>query len=65
MADVVLMKNYLSALYEFVSKEMKSGKTKEQIASANEIPGFGDLKERREGCAKMNLEKTFDELSSK
>lgn len=65
MADVIAMKNYLSALYEFVSKEMKSGKTKEKIASANEIPGFGDLKERREGMRKMNLEKTFDELSSK
>lgn len=65
MADVVAMKNYLSALYEFVSKEIKSGKTKEQIALAGEIPGFGDLKERREGMRKMNLEKTFDELSSK
>jgi glyoxylase-like metal-dependent hydrolase (beta-lactamase superfamily II) len=65
MADVIAMKNYLSALYEFVSKEMKSGKSKEQIASAIEIPGFADLKERREGMRKMNLEKTYDELSSK
>lgn len=65
MADVIAMKNYISALYEFVDKEMKSGKTKEQIASATEIPGFGDLKERREGARKMNLEKTFDELSAK
>ncbi len=65
MSDVVAMKNYLTALYEFVSNEIKSGKTKEQIASANEIPGFGDLKERREGARKMNLEKTFDELAAK
>jgi len=63
--DVAAMKNYLSALYEFVSKEMKSGKSKEQIASANEIPGFADLKERWAGARKMNLEKTFDELTSK
>lgn len=65
MADVIAMKDYLSALYEFVSKEIKSGKTKEQIASANEIPGFADLKERWPGARKMNLEKTYDELSSK
>jgi cyclase len=63
MTDVIAMKNYLSALVEFVSGEIKNGKTKEQIASANEIPGFADLKERWSGARKMNLEKTFDELS--
>lgn len=65
MEDVIAMKNYLSALYEFVDKEMKRGKTKDQIASATEIPGFANLKERWVGARKMNLEKTFDELSSK
>ena len=65
MNDLVAMKNYLAALVEFVSGEIKAGKTKEQIASAAEIPGFGDLKERREGMRKMNLEKTFDELFQK
>ena len=65
MADLIAMKNYLSALVEFVSGEIKNGKTKEQIASANEIPGFADLKERWAGARKMNLEKTFDELIKK
>lgn len=65
MADLVAMKNYLSALLDFVSGEIKLGKTKELIASANEIPGFADLKERWAGARKMNLEKTYDELSVK
>ncbi|PKL82029.1 MAG: MBL fold metallo-hydrolase [Ignavibacteriae bacterium HGW-Ignavibacteriae-3] len=65
MADLTAMKNYLSALIEFVSAEIKAGKSKELIASAGEIPGFGDLKERWAGARKMNLEKTYDELSAK
>lgn len=65
LTDVIAMKDYISALVEFVSNEIKNGKTKEQIASANEIPGFGGLKERWAGARKMNLEKTFDELNSK
>ncbi|MCX6169481.1 MAG: MBL fold metallo-hydrolase [Ignavibacteriales bacterium] len=63
--DVIAMKDYMSALVDFVSREIKNGKTKEQIASASEIPGFGGLKERWAGARKMNLEKTFDELNSK
>lgn len=65
LTDVIAMKDYISALVEFVSNEIKNGKNKEQVASANEIPGFGGLKERWAGARKMNLEKTFDELSSK
>jgi glyoxylase-like metal-dependent hydrolase (beta-lactamase superfamily II) len=64
-SDVIAMKNYLSALVEFVSNEIKNGKTKEEIASAAEIPGFADLKERWQGARKMNIEKTYDELIKK
>ena len=63
MTDLLAMKNYLTALVEFVSGEIKLGKSKELIASSNEIPGFGHLKERWAGARKMNLEKTYDELS--
>lgn len=63
MADLIAMKNYMSALVEFVSGGIKMGKSKELIASSNEIPGFGDLKERWAGARKMNLERTYDELS--
>ncbi len=63
MQDVNLMKDYISALVDFVSNEIKKGRTKEQIALADEIPGFKDLKEMRAGLKKMNLEKTYDELT--
>ena len=61
--DLQNMKNYLSALVEYVSSEITKGKTKEEIALAAEIPGFADLKERWQGARKMNLERAFDELS--
>lgn len=61
--DLTAMKNYLSALIDFVTKEIKNGKTKEEIAGANAIPGFEDLKERWQGARKMNLERAYDELS--
>lgn len=60
--DLIAMKNYLSALVDFVSKEIKNGKAKEEIASASAIPGFEDIKERWQGARKMNIERTYDEL---
>jgi glyoxylase-like metal-dependent hydrolase (beta-lactamase superfamily II) len=60
--DLIAMKNYLSALVDFVSKEIKNGKAKEEIASASNIPGFEDIKERWQGARKMNLERAYDEL---
>lgn len=61
-SDLFSMRDYLSALVDFVSKEIKNGKTKEEIALAVAIPGFENLKERWNGARKMNLEKTYDEL---
>ena len=61
--DIRAMRNYLSALIDFVSKEIKSGKTQNQITSVDKIPGVNDVKEIREGMKKMNLEKAFEELT--
>jgi glyoxylase-like metal-dependent hydrolase (beta-lactamase superfamily II) len=63
--DLFAMKDYLDALIDFITREMKSGKTKEEVASAIEIPGYADLKERWQGARKMNLERTYDELRAK
>ncbi len=65
MTDILAMQNYLTALIEFVSAGIKTGKSKEVIAASGEVPGFGGLKERWEGARKMNLEKTYDELVKK
>lgn len=63
--DVYAMRDYLGSLIDFVSKEIKVGKSKEQIASSSEIPGVKDIKEQHDGMKKMNLEKTYEYLTQK
>lgn len=63
--DVSNMRDYLTSLIEFVSGEIKKGRSKEEIAAAASIPGFEEMKERWQGARKMNLERAYDELSSK
>lgn len=63
--DVIAMRDYFLSLIDFVSCEIKKGKTKDEIASAKEIPGFGNLKKRWQGARKMSLENTFEELVKK
>lgn len=62
--DLLVMRDYISALLDFVNKEMKSGKTKEEIAAATSIPNVVDVKEMWQGAMKRNLENAFDELSA-
>ena len=63
--DLIAMKDYLSALTDFVSKEIKNGRSKEQVLSATEIPNTRNIKEQREGMRKMNLEFAYNEISQK
>jgi glyoxylase-like metal-dependent hydrolase (beta-lactamase superfamily II) len=58
------MRDYFSALLEFVGKEMKSGKTLTEIQKAAGVPGFENLTERWEGAKDMNLKAAYEELSS-
>jgi cyclase len=62
--DLTAMRDYLSSLIDFVSKEIKNGKTKEQIVSVAAILGFNDLREKSPGIKKMNLEKMYEELTA-
>jgi glyoxylase-like metal-dependent hydrolase (beta-lactamase superfamily II) len=62
--DVVAMKNYFSALLEFVNKGMKAGKSLEQIKSATHIPGFEFLTEQWKGAKDMSITAAYEELSS-
>jgi hypothetical protein len=61
-ADVVVMKNYLNALLEFVKKQIAAGKTREEIVAMRDVlPGFeshGPLVARPLGPA-------YDELTNK
>ena len=57
--DLEAMKNYLSALIDFVSSGIKEGKTKEEISSVEKIPGVVGVEETRPGFIKMNLERAY------
>ncbi len=63
--DLYCMRDYITALLDFVSKEIKNGKTKEEVAASTEIPGVVDIKEQREGMKKMNLERAYEYLTTK
>lgn len=60
--DLIRMQSYLIALYEYVYKNIKEGKTSEQIIETNTIPSFNNLKEVWEGARKMNLKATFEQI---
>lgn len=62
--DLERMKNYLNALLEYVNKNIKAGKTKEEIAELGPVPGFEDQNEQWPGALKMNLTNAYDELTS-
>lgn len=61
---LVRQKDYLYALLEYVSKKIKEGKSKEEIAELGPVPGFEDQVENRQGALKMNLTAAYEELTS-
>lgn len=62
--DILKMRNYLSALYEFAEKEIKQGKDLEQIKKNEKLPNFPDLKARWEGAFAANLEAAYKEIKN-
>jgi glyoxylase-like metal-dependent hydrolase (beta-lactamase superfamily II) len=61
---LIVMRDYFSALLEFVGKEMKAGKTLTEIQKAASVPGFENLAERWEGAKDMNLKAAYEELNN-
>jgi len=62
--DLKAMRNYFEAMFDFVGKQMKAGKTKDDIIKATEIPNVGDWKDDFKICG-TNLGIAYDELSAK
>jgi len=62
--DLITMKNYFSALLELVEKEIKTGKSLEEIKKINNVPGFENLVEGWQGAKDMSLVAAYEELSS-
>lgn len=61
--DILHMKDYLGGLLDFVGKEIKTGKSKEEIAGSESVPGFEDVVEGWDGSRVMNLNFAYDELT--
>lgn len=61
--DVIRKRNYLEALYNYVEKLTNEGKTINEIANTNTIPGFDNIKELWDGARKMNLKATAEQVS--
>ena len=59
--DLTAMQNYLSKLLRFVDKEIRSGKSKEEIMKEKSIPG---LKEWRGDGIERGLQAAYDELTA-
>ncbi|WP_438480808.1 MBL fold metallo-hydrolase [Oleiharenicola lentus] len=65
-ADLLVFRDYLSALLAHVGKEIKAGKTKEEIVKLENMPGFPDLHAPvgRGNSFPVNLAVAYDELAS-
>jgi len=58
------MKDYLSTLLDFINKNIKEGKSKEEIEGLNFIPGYEYLNDSGTSRLKNNLSAAYEELSS-
>jgi glyoxylase-like metal-dependent hydrolase (beta-lactamase superfamily II) len=66
-ADLLVMRDYLSALLEYVSAQIAAGKPKQELAKLENLPGFPDfhVPAGRGNRLPSNLETAFDELTAK
>ena len=62
-ADLLVLRDYFNGLLEYTQKEIKAGKTKEQIMAAEELPGFPDFRAPKPNRLASNLDIAFQELS--
>jgi cyclase len=62
-ADLLVMRDYLTALLDYVTKESADGKQIEEIKKAEYIPGFETRKGMWEGALAMNIQAAYDELN--
>jgi cyclase len=63
--DLLTMRDYLSALLEFVQKETAEEKDIEEIKKAEYIPGFEKRKAMWDGALAANIQAAYEELNGK
>lgn len=57
------MKFFFENLLDFVNRQIKAGKTRDEIIALTEIPGMENWKDRN-GFARVNLSAAYDELTA-
>lgn len=62
--DLLVMRDYISALLEHVERAIKAGKTKDEIATLENLAGFPDFHQPAPSRLKSNLETAYDELTA-
>lgn len=62
--DVQRMRDFLNSLLDYVSKNIKQGKSLEEIQKMDPIPGFENQVEAWNGALKMNLTAAYNELTA-
>lgn len=62
--DLIRMRDYLSALLDFVNKNIMKGKSKEEIEELTYIPGDEYLNDSGVSRLKINLSAAYEELTS-
>jgi alkyl sulfatase BDS1-like metallo-beta-lactamase superfamily hydrolase len=61
--DLTTMRDYFTALRDFITKEIKAGKSLNEIEKADHIPGFANLQESYEGEKNKNIKAAYEEFS--
>ncbi len=64
-ADMLLQRDYFSALLAHVEKGIAAGKAKADIIALENFPGFDDLHAPLPNRLQSNLSVTYDELTEK
>jgi glyoxylase-like metal-dependent hydrolase (beta-lactamase superfamily II) len=62
--ELAIFRDYLSAVLDYVSKQIAAGKTKAEIVTLENLPGFPDFHAPRPNRLGGNLGVAYDELSS-
>jgi cyclase len=62
--DLLVLRDYLTGLLEHVQREVKAGRTKDEIVRLENLPGFPDFHAPAPNRLALNLSVAFDELTS-
>jgi glyoxylase-like metal-dependent hydrolase (beta-lactamase superfamily II) len=63
--DLLVFRDYLSGVLDYVQKKIKAGETKEQIVALENLPGFADYHTPLPNRLGGNLAVAYDELTEK